>query len=93
MDQIKNLKDDPEKLEAVLKEYWKKFDTTGKGFVTPEEFAKVSLEIHKGLGAPIPEKPSAEEQEKIQKLIDPEKTGKITYEQYKKLTLYSLEKV
>ena len=23
MDQIKNLKDDPEKLEAVLKEYWK----------------------------------------------------------------------
>lgn len=89
MEQLKALKNDPEKLEAALQGYWKRFDPTGKGFVTYEDFARISLEVQKESGNV--QQPNKEQQAKLQELIDPEKTGKFNYEQFKKLTLYGLE--
>ena len=89
MEQLKAIRNDPEKLEAALKEYWKRFDPTGKWFVTYEDFAKTSLEVQKESGNV--QQPNKEQQAKLQELIDPEKTGKFNYEQFKKLTLYGLD--
>ena len=89
MEQLLAIKDDPEKLEAALQGYWKNFDPTGKGFVTYEDFARISIELQKASGKV--QQPNKEEQAKLQELIDPEKTGKFNYEQFKKLTIYGLE--
>lgn len=92
MDKIKEIANDPAKLEAALKEIWTKFDTKKQGWLTHEEFRALSTEFHKASGQPEGKMPSDEERKKIKELIDPENTGKITFEQFVKLTKLGLEK-
>ena len=92
MDKFKELAKDPAKLEAALKEVWAKFDTKNQGWLTHEEFRNVSIEFHKAQGKEPGKMPSEEERNKIKQLIDPENTGKVTFEQFVKLTKLGLEK-
>lgn len=92
MNKLKELAGDPAKLEAALKEIWTKFDTKNQGWVTHDEFRAVSIELRKASGEPVDKMPSEEERNKIKQLIDPDNTGKVTFEQFVKLTKLGLEK-
>ena len=93
MDKIKAVVNDPVKLEQVLKEKFDKVDAEHKGYITPEELKAALIEQAKALGLPKPEKePTEEEKEKAKKIADPDGTGKITFENFKKLALAGIEK-
>ena len=92
MNKLKELANDPEKLEAALKQIWSKFDTKNQGWVTHDEFRAISIELRKGAGEHVDKMPSDEERNKIKQLIDPDNTGKVTFEQFVKLTKLGFEK-
>ena len=92
MNKLKELAGDPAKLEAALKEIWTKFDTKNQGWVTQDEFRAVSIELRKASGEAVDKMPSDEERKKIKQLIDPDNTGKVTFEQFVKLAKLGLEK-
>jgi len=93
MDKLKAVANDPAKLEEELKKAFEKMDAEKKGYVTPEVLKAALIEQAKALGLPKPEKePSEEEKEKAKKLADPDGTGKITFENFKKLMHAGIEK-
>ena len=92
MNKLKELANDPEKLEAALKQIWSKFDTKNQGWVNHDEFRAISIELRKGAGESVDKMPSDEERNKIKQLIDPDNTGKVTFEQFVKLTKLGFEK-
>ena len=91
MEQYKEIANDPVKLEAELKKAWAKIDSQGKGFVTPPEFGQAMAALAsqmKLVGKP----PSEEEKAQYKKIVDPENTGKITYEGFVRLIKARIEK-
>ena len=90
MEQYKAIANDPAKLEAHLKASWAKIDPQGKGFLTPQEFGigmgKLAREMNLP-GAP----PSQEEREKFKAILDPQGTGKITFEGFTRLVKARIE--
>ena len=93
MDKIKAVVNDPAKLEEELKKAFEKMDAEKKGYISHEVLKAALIEQAKALGLPKPEKePTEEEKEKARKIADPDGTGKITFENFKKLALAGIEK-
>ena len=93
MDKIKEVVNDPAKLEKCLKEGFEKMDADKKGYVSHEVLKEALIAQAKALGLPKPEKePTEEEKEKARKIADPDGTGKITFENFKKLMHAGIEK-
>jgi len=93
MDKIKEVVNDPAKLEKNLKEAFEKMDADKKGYITPEVLKEALIAQAKALGLPKPEKePTEEEKAKARKIADPDGTGKITYENFLKLMHAGIEK-
>lgn len=91
MEQLKALAKDPAKLEAKLKEDWAKMDTKGEGFVTFEVFAEAGKKMQQALN--LNKEPTDEEKQKYKQLLDPNNTGKITFENFQKFIQAGLEKL
>ena len=93
MDKIKEVVNDPAKLEKCLKEGFEKMDADKKGYVSHEVLKEALIAQAKALGLPKPEKePTEEEKAKAKQIADPDGTGKITFENFKKLMLAGIEK-
>ena len=91
MEQLKALANDPAKLEAKLKEDWAKIDTKGEGAVTFEVFAEAGKKMQQALN--LNNDPPDEEKQKYKQLLDPNNTGKITFENFQKFIKAGLEKL
>ena len=85
MEKYKEICNDPVKLEAALKDTWAKIDAKGEGAVTHEQFRVAAEEIAKSLNLPGMKPPTEEEKAAAKKLVDPNDTGKITFEGFKAL--------
>ena len=92
MEKYKEIVNDPVKLEAHLKDTWAKL-SKGQESITHEEFKAGAKELSKTLNLPADIKePTDEEKEKAKKLVDPNGTGKITYEGFVRLVKAGIEK-
>ena len=91
MEQLKAFAKDPAKLESKLKEEWAKMDTKGEGFVTFEVFAEAGKKMQQALN--LNKEPTDEEKQKYKQLLDPNNTGKITFENFQKFVKAGLEKL
>ena len=94
-EKVKEIVNDPAKLEAKLKEIWGKIDEKGEGSV-PLEVLKTKAETFakdKGIMA-LPEfrPPTEEERAKAKQIADPNNTGRIDFEGFKKLVHAGIEK-
>ncbi len=69
---------DPAKVENFCKFCWGVADKEKKGYITFEEFEKNCKAL-----VGTTKEPTAEEREKIRKLVDPQNTNKVTYEAFK----------
>ena len=88
MDKIKEVINDPARLDEELKKFFAKIDKDNRGYITHEELKAALEETARRLNLPKPEKePTAEEKEQAKKIADPDGTGKITFENYKKLSM------
>ena len=86
MEKIKELVNDPAKLEQAFKDAFAKLDADKKGYITPGVFKEAIINQTKVLGLPQPEKElTEEEKEKAKKIADPDGTGKVTYENFVKV--------
>ena len=93
MDKIKEIVNDPAKLEASFKETWAKIDAKGEGAVSYDDFKTASEAIGKAMGLPKPpQPPTAAEIEAAKKIADPNGTGKINFEGFRALCLAGIEK-
>ena len=93
MDKLKAVVNDPAKLDEELKKAFEKMDAEKKGFISHEVLKTALIEQAKALGLPKPEKePTEEEKEKARKIADPDGSGKITFENFKKLMHAGIEK-
>ena len=93
MDKVKEVVNDPVKLEENLKKAFEKMDADKKGWVSHEVLKEALIAQAQALGLPKPEKePTEEEKEKAKKIADPDGSGKITFENFKKLMLAGIEK-
>ena len=93
MDKVKEVVNDPVKLEENLKKAFEKMDADKKGWVSHEVLKEALIAQAQALGLPKPEKePTDEEKEKARKIADPDGTGKITYENFVKLMKAGIEK-
>lgn len=89
---IKEIVNDPTKLEAELKKLFEKMDKEKKGYVSfdlihhqlEEESKKLGHEIHC-------EDHKPGELEKGKKIADPEEKGKVDYEGFKRLVLAAIK--
>lgn len=92
MEKIKEVVNNPALLEEKLKEFFDKADKEKKGYITHEELKQALENIAKELNLPKPEKePTEEEKEKAKKIADPDGTGKIIFESFRKLSLAAIE--
>ncbi len=91
MDKLKELANDPAKLEAKLKEDWAKLDTKGEGAVTLAEFQEAGNKMQAKLN--LGDLKGQFDKEKFIKLLDPEGTGKVTYDNFVKFVKAGLEKL
>ena len=91
MDKLKELANDPAKLEAKLKEDWAKMDTKGEGAITLEAFAAAGKKMQEQLNLGGSQAP--EDKEKFKKLLDPDNTGKVTFDNFVKFVKAGLEKL
>ena len=66
-------------------------DTKDQGFLTHEEFKVAAEALAKSLNLPE-EKPTEEEKAAAKKLLEPNNTGKITFEGFKALVQAKIEK-
>ena len=94
-EKIQEYVNDPAKLEAKLKEFWGKIDEKGEGAV-PLEVLKAKAETfakNRGIMA-LPEfrLPTEEEKANAKKIADPNNTGKVDFEGFKKLAHAAIEK-
>ena len=86
MDKIKEVVNNPALLEEKLKEFFNKVDVEKKGYITPEALKQAMENTAKELNLPKPEKePTEAEKEAARKLADPDGSGKVTFENFKKL--------
>ncbi len=93
MDKLKEVVNDPVKLEQKLKEAFEKMDAEKKGYISHEVLKEALIAQAKALGLPKPEKePTEEEKAKARKIADPDGSGKITYENFVKLMHAGIEK-
>ena len=92
MEKLKEITNDPAKLEAAMKETWAKIDTKGEGSVDLKQFETISRELAKQMNLPQDKEPTPEEKEKAKKLVDPNGTGKINFEDLKLLFKLELPK-
>ena len=92
MDLAKEIANDPAKLEAKLKEDWAKLDAKGEGFVTYKVLMEAYQKMAKALNLPEDKGPSQKDDEKIRQLMDPEGTGKVTFEGFVRLVKAGIEK-
>ena len=93
MDKVKEVVNNPALLEEKLKEFFAKVDKDNRGYITPDELKLAMIETGQRLNFPKPERePTEEEKEQGRKLCDPEGTGKITFEGFRRLSLAIIEK-
>ncbi len=93
MDKVKEVVNDPAKLEENLKKAWEKMDVDKKGWVTHEVLKEALIAQAQAIWIPKPEKePTEEEKEKAKKIADPDGTGKITFENFVKFIKAGIEK-
>ena len=92
MEKLKEITNDPAKLEAAMKETWAKIDTKGEGSVDLKQFETISRELAKQMNLPQDKEPTPEEKEKAKKLVDPNGTGKINFEGFKALVQAGIAK-
>ena len=69
---------DPAKVEQFLQRCWAVADKEKKGYITFPEFEKNCKAL-----VGTTKEPTAEEREKLRKLVDPQNTNKVTYEAFK----------
>ena len=91
MEKYKEIANDPAKLEASLKDTWAKI-AKGAPSITHEEFKVASIEFAKTLNLPKAPEPTEAEKEAAKKLVDPNGTGKVDFEGFRKLCLAGIEK-
>ena len=91
MDKLKELANDPAKLEARLKEDWAKIDTKGEGAVTLAAFQEAGNKMQAQLN--LGDLKGQFDKEKFIKLLDPDGTGKVTYDNFVKFVKAGLEKL
>ena len=93
MEQLKELANDPAKLEAKLKEDWAKMDTKGEGSITFAQFEEAGKKMQSHFDPEKMKGKAPEDKEKFKKLLDPDNTGKITYDNFVKFVKAGLEKL
>ena len=92
MDKIKEVVNNPALLEEKLKEFFNKVDADKKGFISHEQLKDALILTAKELNLPKPEKePTEEEKEQGKKLVDPDGSGKITFENFRKFSMIAIE--
>ena len=92
MEKYKEIANDPVKLEAALKDAWAKIDAKSAGFVTHEEFRTAAEAMAKTMNLPGVQPLTDEEKAAAKKLVDPNGTGKITFEGFKALVQAGIAK-
>lgn len=93
MDKLKEVVNDPARLEEELRKAFDKMDPEKKGYISHEVLKTSLIEQAKALGLPKPEKePTEAEKEAARKLADPDGSGKITFENFKKLMHAGIKK-
>ena len=81
MEEAKKIINDSAKFDAALELAWKKLDPDNNGKITFET-ALNNLKLQaKSMGIPN-RNPTPEEKEAIKKMVDPERTGNVTKENY-----------
>ena len=93
MEKLKELASDPAKLEASLKEDWAKIDPNGEGSVTLEVFGQAAMKVREQLKLYKTKEVSDEDKEKYRKLLDPDNTGRVTFENFAKFVKNGLGKL
>ena len=91
MEQYKAIANDPVRLEEELKKAWAKIDSKGQGSVSPQEFGMAMAALAQEMkfaGKP----PSEEERAHFKQIVDPQNTGRITYEGFARLIKARIEK-
>ena len=92
MDKIKEVVNNPALLEEELKKFFNKVDADKKGYITPEQYKEAVILTAKELNLPKPEKePTEEEKAQAKKIVDPDGTGTITFENFRKFSLLAIE--
>ena len=92
MDKIKEVVNNPARLEEELKKFFNKVDADKKGYITHEQYKEAVILTAKELNLPKPEKePTEEEKAQAKKIVDPDGTGKITFENFRKFSLLAIE--
>ena len=92
MDKIKEVVNNPALLEEELKKFFNKVDVDKKGYITHEQYKEAVILTAKELNLPKPEKePTEEEKAQAKKIVDPDGTGKITFENFRKFSLLAIE--
>ena len=79
---------DPAKVEQFLQRCWAVADKEKKGYITFPEFEKNCKAL-----VGTTKEPTAEEREKIRKLVDPQNPNKVTYEAFKKAVNIGIEEL
>ena len=79
---------DPAKVEQFLQGCWAVADKEKKGYITFPEFEKNCKAL-----VGTTKEPTAEEREKVRKLVDPQNTNKVTYEAFKKAVNIGIEEL
>ena len=79
---------DPAKVENFCKFCWGVADKDKKGYISFEEFEKNCKAL-----VGTTKEPTAEEREKLRKLVDPQNTNKVTYEAFKKAVNIVIEEL
>ena len=93
MEKLKELANDPAKLDAKLKEDWAKIDPKGEGSVPIDTFGEAAMKVREQLKLYKTKEVSEEDKEKYRKLLDPDNTGRITFENFEKFVKSGLEKL
>ena len=93
MEKLKEDLKDPAKFEASLKEAWAKIDDKGEGSISFDKLELVNQGIAKYLNIPIQTKTTPEQNEAIRKFLDPNNTGRVTFEGFKNIVKAQLDKM
>jgi Ca2+-binding EF-hand superfamily protein len=88
IEKVKEFLKDPAKVEQFLQRCWAVADKEKKGYITFPEFEKNCKAL---MGTT--KEPTAEEREKLRKLVDPQNTNKVTYEAFKKAVNIIIEEL
>ena len=91
-EKVKEILNDPAKLDAELKKFFAEMDKDKKGYVTFDCVHHSLEDVMRKLGKDIHEedhKPG--ELEAAEKICDPKKTGKVEFEGFKALVLASIK--